>query len=138
MDVDSCLRRRFSLRGLPPWTTASLPLLLASSTSTTCLYDYDLPLRLPSTTCLYGLPLCPASTACLYGLPLRSASTVCLYGLPSSCHRHHHHCPSPVQAEHLSFSFICDLCVFSSLIPEIIFPFPLLSMQLKNVILICC
>ena len=64
MDVDSCLRRRFSL--LPPWTTAGLQLLLASSTSTTCLYDYDLPLRLPSTTCLYGLPLRPASTVCLH------------------------------------------------------------------------
>ena len=74
MDVASCLRRCFSL--LPPWTTAGLQLLLASSTSTTCLYDYDLPLRLPSTTYLYGLPLRPASTACLYGLPLRSVYVV--------------------------------------------------------------
>jgi hypothetical protein len=38
-----------------------------------CLYVYDLPLWLASTTCLYSLPLRPASTACLYayGLPLR-------------------------------------------------------------------
>ncbi len=93
-----------------------------------CLYVYDLPLRLASTTCLYdlplrsaclyGLPLQPASTACLYGLPLRPASkpTACLNasGLLSSYHCHHRHChrPFPVQAEHLSFSFICDL-IFS-------------------------
>jgi hypothetical protein len=68
-----------------------------------CLYVYDLPLRLASTTCLYGLPL-----------HLRPASTVCLYGLPSSHHCHHRHRhrhrPFPVQAENLSFSFICDLC----------------------------
>ena len=95
MDVDSCLRRRLSLRGLPPWTTAGLLRLLAFSTSTTYLYDYDLPLRLPSTTYLYGLPLRPASTACLYGLP----SSYCR-------HHRHRHCPFPVQAEHLSFSLL--------------------------------
>ncbi len=48
-----------------------LPLRLRlTSTSTTYLYVYDLPLRLASTTfiaaCLYDLPLRPASTACLY------------------------------------------------------------------------
>jgi hypothetical protein len=91
MDVNFSLRRHFSQRGIPPLTTPAY----CASTSTTCLYVYDLPLRLASTACLYVLPLWPASTACLYGLP-------------SSCHRHHHHHhrPSPVQAEHLSFSFI--------------------------------
>ncbi len=68
MDVNSCLRHRFSQCGLLP---AGLPLLLAASTSTTCLYD--LLLRLASTACLYGLPLRSAFMACLYGLPLRSA-----------------------------------------------------------------
>jgi hypothetical protein len=52
---------------------AGLPLPLAASTSTAC---------------LYGLPLQPASTACLYSLPLRlrpaSTPTVCL-----SQHLHH-------------------------------------------------
>jgi hypothetical protein len=122
MDVIFRLRRRLFQRGIPP-------LMAACRCYYGCLYVYDLPLRLTSTTfiaaCLFGLPLWPASMACLYGLPLRpaltaclfclplpsaSTPTVCLYGLPSSCYLHHHHPhrPFPVQAEHLFFSFICD------------------------------
>jgi hypothetical protein len=122
MDVIFRLRRRLFHRGIPPLTAAGGLLLLLW---------LPLRLRLTSTTCFYdfpcSLPLRPASTACLYGLPLPPASTptVCLYGLPSSCHRHHHHLhrPFPVQAEHLLFSFICDLCFFPSSFLEIIFLF---------------
>jgi hypothetical protein len=81
MDVFLRLRRRQSQRGSPP-STSAVPLPLFG-----CLYVYDLPPRLTSTTCFsttcfYGLPLRPVSTACLYGLPLRPASTACLYRLP--------------------------------------------------------
>ncbi len=88
-------------------------------------------------TCLYDLLLRLASTACLYVLilPLWPASTVCL---------HHVIAIIIIIIVHLLFkrniyfSLLCDLCVFSSLFPEIIFLFLLLSMQLKNVMLICC
>ncbi len=124
MDVNSCLRRRFSLRGFPPWITAGLLLLSSFSTSTTCLYDYDLPLRLASTTCLNGLPLRPASTVCLHHV-IAIISIIIIVHL--------------LFKRNIYLSLLYVIYVFfSSSFPEIIFPFLLLSMQLKNVMLICC
>jgi hypothetical protein len=103
------------------------------------LYVYDLPLRLrlASTTCFYDLPEWPASLACLYGLPLRPASTVCLHHVITII--------IIIIIVHLLFKRNIYLSVlyviyvfFSSSFPEIIFPFLLLSMQLKNGMLICC
>jgi hypothetical protein len=78
-----CLNRRWT--SIPACAVAFPNMDYCRPTAATgCLYVYDLPLRIASTTCLYSLPLRPASTVCLYGLPLRPASTACLYGLPTS------------------------------------------------------
>jgi hypothetical protein len=106
-----------------------------------CLYVYDLPLRLASTTCLCGLPLRPASTACLYGLlyglPLPPAST------PTACL---HHIiviiVIVIVIDHFLFKrniYFSLLYVIYVFFLEIIFlSFLLLIVQFKDVIFYCC